>query len=170
MQQQSQPSPGRSGPLAPGDRAPEFSLHETPDQSVSLSDFRGRAVVLVFYPADWSPVCGDELTLFNELQPEFQRLGASVVGISVDGTWCHMAFTRARKIKFPLLSDFHPKGEVAKAYGVYRAQDGTAERALYVIDADGAVRWSYVSPVGVNPGADGVLRALEDISAKEKIA
>jgi peroxiredoxin len=126
--------------------------------------------VLVFYPADWSPVCGDELTLFNELQPEFQRLGACVAGISVDGAWCHMAFARARKIKFPLLSDFHPKGEVARAYGVYRAQDGTAERALYVIDADGAVRWSYVSPIGVNPGADGVLRALESIAAKEKIA
>lgn len=156
------------GPLPPGTKAPEFSLHSTPDQTVSLSEARGRPLVLVFYPADWSPVCGDELALFNELLPEFHRFNAAVAGISVDGTWCHIAFTHDRKLKFPLLSDFEPKGEVARAYGVYRRHEGVTERALFVIDAEGVIRWSYVSPVGVNPGADGVLKALEALPRKEQ--
>jgi peroxiredoxin len=156
------------GPLSPGARAPDFSLHSTPDQTVSLSDTRGRPLILVFYPADWSPVCGDELALYNELLPEFHRFNAALVGISVDGPWCHIAFAHERKLRFPLLSDFEPKGTVARAYGVYRQHDGCAERALFVIDAEGIIRWSYLSPVGVNPGADGVLKALEALSAKEK--
>ena len=121
-------------------------------------------MVLVFYPEDWSPVCSDQLALYQELLPEFQRFGAEVVGISVDGIWCHLAFAKDRNLHFPLLADFEPKGDVARTYGVYRSQDGTTERALYVIDADGIVRWSYVSPVGVNPGADGILRALESLN------
>jgi peroxiredoxin len=157
-------------PLAPGVKAPEFSLHSTPDQTVSLSEARGRPVVLIFYPADWSPVCGSELALFNELLPEFHKYNAALAGISVDGAWCHIAYTRESKLKFPLLSDFEPKGAVARAYGVYREHDGTAERALFLIDGHGIIRWSYVSPVGVNPGADGILKALEDLAAKEKVA
>ena len=156
--------------LSPGTAAPQFELHDTPDQSVSLRDCQGRPTVLVFYPADWSPVCSDELALFNELHSEFQRLDAMVLGISVDGVWCHLAFSKSRKLQFPLLSDFEPKGEVARSYGVYRRQAGTAERALFVIDAQGIIRWSYVSPVGVNPGADGVLKALEDRARKEQPA
>src|SRR3954471_14128515 len=163
-------SPGRPshGLLGPGVEAPEFSLHSTPDQIVSLSEARGRPIILIFYPADWSPVCGSELALFNELLPEFHKHNAALTGISVDGAWCHIAYARESKLRFPLLSDFEPKGAVARAYGVYREQDGTAERALFLIDADGIIRWSYVSPVGVNPGADGILKALEDLARKEK--
>jgi peroxiredoxin len=147
--------------LAAGIAAPDFSLHTTPDQLVSLSDFRGRPVILAFYPADWSPVCGDQMSLYNELLDEFARFDAELLGISVDGAWCHIAFAHDRKLRFPLLSDFEPKGGVARLYGAYRDQDGTSERALFVIDATGVIRWSYRSPVGVNPGADGILRALE---------
>jgi peroxiredoxin len=130
---------------------------------VSLAEFRNKPVIAVFYPADFSPICGDEVTLFNEVLPEFDRFKAQVLGISVDNIWSHIAFSEARNLRFPLLSDFHPKGSVAKKYGVYREQDGTAERALFVIDGNGTIRWSYVSPVGVNPGVDGVLAALESI-------
>jgi peroxiredoxin len=163
-------SPGGDNPrgttiLSAGTRAPDFALHATPDQLVSLSDFRGRTVVLVFYPADWSPVCGDQVSLYNQILPEFRRLGADVIGISVDGVWCHTAFSSARNLHFPLLADFEPKGAVARAYGAYRSSEGVAERALFVIDGEGVIRWSYLSPIGVNPGADGILEALEGMRA-----
>jgi peroxiredoxin len=157
-----------SAALAPGTAAPDFRLPSTPDQLVSLHEFRGRPVVLVFYPADWSPVCGDQTALYNELLPEFHRFDAELIGISVDGAWCHLAFAQERKLHFPLLADFEPKGAVARQYGVYRSLDGFCERALFVIDAEGIIRWSYVSPVGVNPGADGILAALEGLPSKEK--
>jgi len=150
-------------PLAAGTEAPDFELRSTPDQSLSLSDLRGRPVVLVFYPEDWSPVCSDQLTLYQELLPEFRRFGAQLVGISVDGIWCHLAFAKDRHLQFPLLPDFEPKGKISRLYGVYRDGDGTSERALFVIDRDGVIRWSYVSPVGMNPGADGILKALEEL-------
>jgi peroxiredoxin len=146
-----------------GRAAPDFSLHSTPDQTVSLSQLRGRPVVLVFYPADWSPVCGDQVALYNEMLSEFQSYNAQIVGISVDGAWCHAAFAGNRKLRFPLLSDFEPKGDVARRYGVYREDEGVCERALFVIDAEGIVRWSYLSPIGINPGADGILDALEKL-------
>ena len=149
--------------LPPGTPAPEFSLNVTPDQKISLSELRGRPVVLAFYPADWSPVCGDEMALFNEVLPEFQKSGAELVGISVDGIWCHEAFAQTRKLKFPLLADFEPKGAVSRLYKAYREHDGFSERALYVIDKDGIIRWSYCSPIGINPGADGILGALDDL-------
>jgi peroxiredoxin len=155
-------APGRS-PLPTGSLAPDFTLPNGPDSKLRLSDLRGRPVVLCFYPADWSPVCGDELAVFNELLPEFQRHNAELLGISVDGVWCHRAFREARNLQFPLLSDFEPKGEVSRAYNAYRKGDGFSERALFVLDADGIVRWSYVSPVNVNPGANGVLAALEEL-------
>ena len=150
--------------LPPGTKAPEFSLPSTPDQRVSLGDFRGRPVILAFYPEDWSPVCSDQLALYQELLPEFRRFDAELLGISVDGIWSHLAFAENRNLHFPLLSDFEPKGKVARTYGAYRASDGTSERALFVISADGVVHWSYVSPVGINPGADGILRALEELA------
>jgi peroxiredoxin len=159
---------GSGGALQPGTEAPSFSLHSTPDQTVNLQAFRGRPVVLVFYPADWSPVCGDQLALYNEVLPEFSRFDAQVVGISVDGAWCHAAYAGERKLHFPLLADFEPKGKVAKSYGVYRQGDGVCERALFVIDGEGVIYWSYVSPLGVNPGADGILKALEDLQAKNQ--
>ena len=152
-------------PLRPGSPAPEFALPSTPDQRVSLAEFRGQPVILAFYPEDWSPVCSDQLALYQELLPEFRKFNAELLGISVDGVWCHLAFAKDRNLHFPLLADFEPKGEVSRTYQVYRAKDGTSERALYVIDAQGVVRWSYVSPVGVNPGADGILRALENLGA-----
>ena len=150
-------------PLPPGSQAPDFELPSTPDQKVSLGEFRGRPLILAFYPEDWSPVCSDQLALYQELLPEFQKFDAALMGISVDGIWCHLAFAQNRNLHFPLLADFEPKGEVARAFQVYRAQDGTTERALFVIDREGVVRWSYVSPVGINPGADGILRALEEL-------
>lgn len=152
--------------LTPGTKAPDFTLYTTPDQSVSLSDFRGKPVILAFYPADWSPVCGDQMALYNEILPEFKALNAELLGVSVDGAWCHLAFAHDRKLQFSLLSDFEPKGETARTYGVYRSQDGVTERALFVIDGEGIVRWSYVSPIGVNPGADGILKALESFAKK----
>ena len=155
--------------LAAGTPAPDFSLNSTSDQTVRLSEFRGQPVVLAFYPADWSPVCGDQMALYNEMLSEFQNLGAELLGISVDGSWCHAAFSRDRKLQFPLLADFEPKGAVARLYGVYRQGDGTCERALFVIDADGVIHWSYVSPMGVNPGADGILCALEELQAKAEV-
>jgi peroxiredoxin len=155
-----------AAPLPPGTEAPDFELPSTPDQTVSLVEFRGRPVILVFYPEDWSPVCSDQLALYQQLLPEFQRFNAELLAISVDGVWSHLAFAKDRNLHFPLLADFEPKGEVARTYQVYRAKAGTSERALYVIDADGIVRWSYISPVGVNPGADGILRALEGLETE----
>ena len=157
---------GAAGPrsaLPAGTQAPEFELLATPDQRVDLNHFRGRPVVLVFYPADWSPVCGDQLAFYNEILPEFQRAGAQLVGISVDGVWCHAAFAQQRKLHFPLLADFQPKGTVARKYGVYRESKGISERALFVIDGAGIIRWSFVAPLGINPGADGIFAALDKL-------
>ena len=154
--------------LKAGDPAPEFSLPSTPDQRVSLSDFRGQPVVLAFYPADWSPVCGDQMALYNEMLAEFRKQKAQLLGISVDGVWCHAAFAGDRKLHFPLLADFEPKGAVARNYGVYRQSEGLTDRALFVIDGEGIVRWSYLSPIGVNPGADGILDALDAMTNQGK--
>ncbi len=151
--------------LEAGTHAPDFTLQSTPDQAVSLHEFQGRPVILAFYPADWSPVCGDQMTLYNEILSEFKRFNAQLFGISVDGKWSHLAFAKENKLHFPLLADFEPKGAVARLYGAYRKREGTSERALFVIDADGVICWSYVSPVGVNPGADGILNALEKLAA-----
>ena len=149
--------------LEPGTRAPEFELNTTPDQRVALSAFYGRPVVLVFYPADWSPVCGDQLALYNQLMSEFRKHDAQLLGVSVDGPWCHLAYGKDRNLRFPLLSDFEPKGETAKRYGAYQYGAGVAERALFVLDRGGTIHWSYVSPLGINPGADGILEALESL-------
>jgi peroxiredoxin len=154
--------------LAAGSKAPDFKLQATPDRAVSLSEFSGKPVILAFYPADWSPVCGDQMALYNEILPEFSKFSAEMIGISVDGVWCHLAFAKDRRLHFPLLADFEPKGDIARKYGVYSDASGTCERALFVIDGDGIIRWSYVSPVAVNPGADGILDALEALSGEEK--
>jgi peroxiredoxin len=149
--------------LSPGTQAPDFTLHVTPDQTLALSELRGKPVILAFYPADWSPVCGDQMALYNEMLPEFQKFGAELVGISVDGVWCHEAFAKDRHLHFPLMADFEPKGGVARKYGAYRQAEGVSERALFVIDKDGVITWSYRSPIAVNPGADGILEALENL-------
>jgi peroxiredoxin len=149
--------------LAAGTVAPAFSLHVTPDQKLSLSELRGKPVILAFYPADWSPVCGDQMELYNEILPEFQKHGAELIGVSVDGVWCHEAFAKDRHLHFPLAADFEPKGQVAMSYGAYRAEEGVCERALFVIDRNGVIAWSYRSPIAINPGADGILEALENL-------
>lgn len=147
--------------LKAGAKAPDFTLKATPDQELSLVDLRDRPVVLAFYPADFSPVCSDQLAVYNAIIDEFRAHDAQLIAISVDGVWCHLAFAHDRKLCFPLLADFEPKGAVARAYGAYSEREGTSERALFVIDGDGRIAWSYLSPMGVNPGADGILEALE---------
>lgn len=151
-------------PLPAGKVAPAFTLPVNPQRRVSLGELRGHPVVLAFYPADWSPVCSDQMALYSTLKEEFDRLGALVYGISVDGPWCHAAFADARHLRLPLLADFEPKGAVSRAYGVYNECEGTSGRALFVIDSEGVIRWSYLSPDDVNPGADGILEALEGLS------
>ena len=151
--------------LAPGTQAPPFTLHSLPDKSYSLADFKGKPVVLAFYPADWSPVCGDQIALYNEMMDEFETYGAQLLGISVDGVWCHKAFADKGKIHFPLLSDFEPKGEVSRRYGAYDKQGGISRRALFVIDGNGVISWSYLSPIDVNPGAEGIFAALDKLRA-----
>src|SRR5258708_26624122 len=135
-----------SSPIAAGAVAPAFELAAAPDRKVALSDFVNQTVILVFYPADWSPVCTDQLALYNELLPLFEEHRAQVLGISVDGVWSHRAFAKDRNLRFPLLSDFEPKGSVARAYGVDSAQEGATERALFAIDGVGIVRWGLCFP------------------------
>ena len=147
--------------LNAGAKAPDFSLSVTPEQKITLSELRGKPVILAFYPADWSPVCGDQMALYNEVLPEFQKFGAELIGISVDGAWCHAAYAKDHHLHFPLAADFEPKGAVSRAYGAYRDKEGFSERALFVIDKNGVITWSYCSPILVNPGADGILEALE---------
>src|SRR5258706_7772600 len=159
----SQPHGTGSTALPPGAPAPDFALRSTPDQTVKLIEFRGRPIVLAFFPADWSPVCGDQMGLYNEMLSEFQEFDAELLGISVDGTWCHAAFSRDRKLHFPLLADFEPKGEVARLYGVYRQPDGICERALLAINAAGLIHWSYVWPVGGSAGAPAFLSPLHEV-------
>lgn len=152
--------------LSIGTQAPDFLLHATPDQKLRLSELRGRKIILAFYPADWSPVCGDEIALLNETLPYFQKHNAMVMGISVDGKWSHLSFSQDRNLHFPLLSDFEPKGAVAKNYEAFDFETGECKRALYVIDEDGIIQWNYMSPVGVNPGVDGILDALDQLDEK----
>jgi peroxiredoxin len=150
--------------LSPGTVAPSFTLRVTPDQTLSLQELQGKAVILAFYPADWSPVCGDQMALYNQVLPMFHKANAELLGISVDGVWCHKAYAEHRKLHFSLLSDFEPKGGIASQYGAYRNSDGVCERALFVLDKDGVVFWSYLSPIAVNPGADGILDALDRLA------
>lgn len=153
--------------LQPGTKSPDFELPTGPNGKLSLKDLRGKPFVLIFYPADFSPVCGDQLALLNEALEEFDDLGARLIGVSVDGVWCHKAYSANRKLKFTLLSDFEPKGAVARAFGVYRSDGGVCERALFVVDEKGMIRWSYLSPIDVNPGAQGILHALEQMKQEK---
>jgi peroxiredoxin len=150
-------------PLAMGTVAPDFELSSSQQPRVKLSELRGRPAILAFYPADWSPVCGDQMVLYQQILPEFEKHHATMLGISVDGVWCHKAWSQNRNISFPLLSDFEPKGDVSRSYNAYHSPEGVSERALFVIDPNGRVCWSYISPITVNPGADGILRALESM-------
>lgn len=144
--------------------APEFSLFATPDQRLSLSEFREKKVILCFYPADWSPVCSDQLALYNEMLSYFRKYNAELIAVSVDSKWSHLAFSQERKLHFPLLADFEPKGNVALAYGVYDAIEGQSQRAIFVIDEQGIIQWNYLSPIGINPGAEGILEILQKLN------
>ncbi len=135
-----------------------------------MSDLHDAPVIIAFYPADWSPVCSDQMALYQALLPEFARFGAALLGISVDGVWCHRAFAESRRLEFPLLADFQPKGAVARSYGSYDSIEGEAKRSLFVVDGDGVVAWSYLSPPEVNPGADGILTALESLTSTRGVA
>lgn len=154
--------------LANGTIAPDFKLNATPDKSISLSDFKGKNVVLAFYPADWSPVCTDELSLYNQSTKLFEKNNTVILGISVDSKWSHLAFSQARNIHFNLLSDFEPKGAVSRLYGAYNEENGYSKRALYLIDKNGLIAWSYLSPDDVNPGVDGILDALDELQSTNK--
>lgn len=167
MTAEQNPGNGVGAILAAGTPAPSFNLKAAPDKSYSLSDFKGKPLVLAFYPADWSPVCGDQMALYNEMLEEFAGYNAQILGVSVDGEWCHKAFAENRHIRFPLLSDFEPKGAVSRSYGAYESKGGVSQRALFVIDGNGVIRWSYLSPMGVNPGADGIFAALDELTKAE---
>ena len=151
------------GILPAGTPAPDFALASQSGEKINLADLRSAPVILAFYPADWTPVCGDQLALYNEVLPMFQEYNAQLLGISVDSRWSHKAYAEDRNLEFPLLADFEPKGEVARLYGVYDQQAGLSERALFVLDGEGTIQWSYLSPAGINPGADGILSALESL-------
>jgi peroxiredoxin len=133
-------------PLPPGMQAPDFALRDPSGDVVRLSDFRGRPLVVVFYPLDWSPGCSQQLDLYQQELDEFRRRGVELVAISVDSLYSHGAWAAVRGLTFPLLADFHPKGAVARDYAVWREPDGFSERALYVIDAGGTIAFSHVSP------------------------
>ena len=150
--------------LPNGAIAPEIVLPAGHARTWSLQDFSGRPVVLVFCAADWEPVSTDQLRRYNDVLPEIRALGAELVGVSVDSVWCHRAFAHDLGLEFRLLSDFHPRGGAARAYGVYRPRHGTSGRALFVVDAAGAIRWHYLAPPEVNPGVDGILTALEGLA------
>ena len=151
--------------IEPGTPAPDFTLPDQDGNQVSLSDFQGRTVVLVFYPADFSPVCTDQLSVYQEVLPQLEEQGAAMAGISVDGAFCHRAFRDHLGVSIPLLADFHPKGEVARAYGVWSDEYGVAARALVVVGPDGRVAWSYLSPPLEVPGANLIFDALDQLAA-----
>jgi peroxiredoxin len=148
-------------PLQPGVLAPDFSLPSSTGGSIRLLELRGNPTVLVFYPADDSPVCSNQLALYNEALSLFQEYDAQLIGISTDSVASHRTFASSLNLRFPLLADDNPQGAVSRMYGVYDAKDGVSERALYVLDADGVIQWSHLSPRDVNPGANGILDALE---------
>lgn len=155
-------------PLQAGLSAPDFGLPASGGGAIRLSELRGRPVILAFYPADATPVCASQLALYNEVVPMFEEFDARLLGISVDRLASHESFAAELGLRFPLLSDAEPQGAVAKAYGVFRSKDRVAERALFVIDREGTIAWSEVSPTGVNPGADGILQALESLPRTQK--
>jgi peroxiredoxin len=148
-----------------GAPAPDFTLRDQDGQEVSLADFRGQIVVLVFYPADFSPVCTDQLSVYEEVLGELEERGAKLLGISVDGAFCHKAFRDQLNLTIPLLADFHPKGEVAKAYGVWGEDYGVASRALVMVGPEGEVQWTHMSPPLEVPGANLIFDALDQRTA-----
>jgi peroxiredoxin len=152
--------------IEPGEPAPEFTLPNHKGEQVSLSDFRGRKLMLVFYPSDVSPVCSDQLSIYQEVLGQIEEAGVELLGISVDSSWTHNAFRKQLGLDIPLLADFHPKGDVTHKYGAYIEDFGTANRSLVLIDEEGIVRWVYESPTVVEiPGANLIFDALAESGA-----
>jgi peroxiredoxin len=154
-------------PLPPGTRAPAFDLRPSFHASISLHDFRGQPVILVFYPADWEPVSLDQLTLYQAHLPEFGRYDAQLLAVSPDHLWSHIAFARSAGIEFPLLADVPPRGAVARAYGVYSEREELTRRVLFVIDGAGIIRWSETCALMVNPGGAGIITALSSMQRQQ---
>jgi peroxiredoxin len=155
--------PAVSTPLEPGVEAPDFALPDATGRLVRLGDFRAVTLVLVFYPLDWSPGCSQQLDLYQQELGEFRSRDVELLGISVDSLYSHGAWAALRGVSFPLLADFHPKGDVARRYSVWREQDGYSDRALYVVDGDGVIRYSDVAPyLNYVPDIDELLQALDD--------
>ncbi len=151
--------------IEPGTRAPEFTLPNHRGKDVALADFRGRKLVIAFYPNDFSPVCSDQLSIYQEVLGQIRDTGTELVGISTDGSWAHNAFRKQLGLEMTLLSDFHPKGDVSTAYGAYLEDWGTPNRSLVLIDEEGIVRWVHESPTPLEiPGANLIFDALEQIS------
>lgn len=149
--------------IAVGEKAPDFSLLNHKGEEVSLSGFRGRRVLLVFYPSDFSPVCSDQLSIYQEVKPSLDDADLEVLGISIDHAWAHDAFRKELNLDFTLLADFHPKGAVAERYGAYLADYGTSNRSLVLIDEEGVVRWVHESPTPLEiPGANLIFDALQE--------
>jgi peroxiredoxin len=148
--------------IAAGARAPDFTLRDHEGRRVSLEDFAGSKLVLAFYPADFSPLCNDQLSIYQEVLGEIEARGGRLVGISVDSAYCHAAFREHAGLSFPLLSDYHPKGEVARAYGAYLEERGHCSRSLVVVDGGGTVSYSYTPPYPEIPGANLIFDALDE--------
>ncbi len=152
--------------IAAGEPAPDFTLRDQDGERVSLSDFRGGRVLLVFYPLDFSPVCSDQLSIYQEVKPEIEAKGVEMIGISVDHGFAHRAFQEKLGIDTRLLADFEPKGEVARAYGAYIEQVGHANRSLVLVDEEGVVEWVHESPTPLEiPGANVIFDALETVGS-----
>lgn len=153
--------------LQKGTSAPDFELYSIPEQKLRLSELKGKRIIIAFYPADWRTVFTDQMGLYSETINIFHNYNADVLGISVDSKWCHMAFAKERKIRFPFLADFEPKGKVSKAYGAYNEKEGTSQRALFILDENGIIQWSYLSPEDINPGADSIPDELDRMNNKK---
>jgi len=131
-------------PIEVGQKAPDFKLKDQSQKEISLQDYRGNNVVLAFYPLDFSPVCSKEHACFHDDFSQFKGVDAQILGISVDSAWAHKAFAEKLGIEYPLLADFHPKGDTARKYGLYLEDKGITNRATVIIDKEGVVRYVKV--------------------------
>jgi peroxiredoxin len=147
--------------IEPGSSAPDFALPDQDGNIVKLEDLRGQTTVLVFYPMDWSPVCTDQLNVYQEVLGDLEAAGTKLYGVSVDSAFSHKAFQESLGLSIPLLADFHPKGEASRAYGVYIEERGHNQRALVMIGPDLEVKWAHrsSSPLEI-PGANLIFDAL----------
>jgi peroxiredoxin len=147
-------------PIAPGTSVPEFRLNRADGSDFTQADLEGQTTVFVFYPFAFSPVCTDQLNLYEEVLDQFREQGATLYGVSCDATWSQTAFKEKLGVSIEQLSDFEPKGEACRAFGVYHP-GGFPQRALVIVGPDGVVKWSYQadSPADL-PGANLIFDGL----------